>query len=67
MKTILTLAALAGFLHAIRDTPAPVPYEPPMSSDAATRAWLRGDADTLDDTDLENATPALRAAASLLN
>lgn len=74
MKTTLyTAAAIAAalvFLHSLEDTPAPVPYEPPTADAAArVRAFVHGDAATVDESDLNSPTvsPALRRAAINLN
>lgn len=57
------------FLHAMEDTPPPVPYDPPTDAAARVRAFIHGDADHVNEADLNSPTvsPALRRAAINLN
>jgi len=67
MKTVSTLAALAitfSALHFADDAPISAPYEP-GDSEARVRAFIVGDTDHIDESDLYSPTVSdgLRAAA----
>jgi hypothetical protein len=70
MKTLAHLltaaAALAGLALCLpEDMPAPVPYEPTSNPAQRVREFIRGDRNTLDESDLHspNTPPELRRAA----
>lgn len=65
ITTTATIAAALAVLHLLEDTPAPVPYDPPTDSAARVRAFVHGDAATVDEADLyaPSVSPALRRAA----
>lgn len=67
MKTLLTLAAIVitlAALHFADDAPIPVPYEP-SDSEARVRAFIVGEIDHIDESDLYSPTVSdgLRSAA----
>ena len=67
MKTVFTITALAitlAALHYADDAPMPIPYEP-GDSEARVRAYIVGDIDYIDESDLysPSVSDGLRAAA----
>jgi hypothetical protein len=67
MKTLLTLTAIViilAALHFADDAPIPVPYEP-GDSEARVRAFIVGEIDHIDESDLYSPTVSdgLRNAA----
>jgi hypothetical protein len=67
LKAIIITAAIFGGLHLVEDTPAPVQWEPGNSAERVS-AFIRGDAASLDESDLNSpsVSPELRRAALLL-
>ena len=67
MKTLYTITAITitlTALHLVKDAPMPIPYEP-GDSEARVRAFIVGEIDHIDESDLYSPTVSdgLRSAA----
>lgn len=71
LKTMATLAALIGSLALLpEDIPTAAPYDPTDNPAQRVREYIRGDRDTLDESDLHSPSvpePLRQAAKQLID
>lgn len=69
MKLLSAILALVGLvIIGLNEPPMPIPYEPTGNPAGRVQEFIRGDRDTIDESDLfsPSVSPSLRKAAQLL-